>query len=98
MSSLRMYLGGMLALAPLSEASALIQSASLPRSAGSIAPDFRRDRSHVVIDTNGLPVRLALTAGEAHDNPLAGRLLDLVENDPIVILVAGSPKADHRPA
>ena len=24
---------------------------------------------HAVVDTNGLPVRLALTAGEAHDNP-----------------------------
>jgi hypothetical protein len=27
------------------------------------------------LDTNGLPVRLALTAGEAHDNRLAGKLL-----------------------
>ena len=27
---------------------------------------------HAVVDTNGLPVRLALTAGEAHDNRLAG--------------------------
>jgi transposase len=26
---------------------------------------------HAVVDTNGLPVRLALTAGEAHDNRLA---------------------------
>jgi hypothetical protein len=30
---------------------------------------------HTVVDTNGLPVRLALTAGEAHDNRLAGKLL-----------------------
>jgi transposase len=30
---------------------------------------------HAVVDTNGLPVRIALTAGEAHDNRLAGRLL-----------------------
>jgi len=30
---------------------------------------------HPLVDTNGLPVRLALTAGEAHDNRLAGRLL-----------------------
>jgi hypothetical protein len=29
----------------------------------------------VVVDTNGLPVQLALTAGEAHDNRLAGKLL-----------------------
>jgi hypothetical protein len=30
---------------------------------------------HAVVDTNGLPVRLALTAGEAHDNRLACTLL-----------------------
>jgi len=29
---------------------------------------------HAVVDTNGLPIRLALTAGEAHDNRLAGKL------------------------
>jgi hypothetical protein len=28
-----------------------------------------------LIDTNGLPVRLALTTGEAHNNRLAARLL-----------------------
>ena len=28
-----------------------------------------------MVDTNGLPVRLALTAGEAHDNRLAAKLL-----------------------
>jgi Transposase DDE domain len=30
---------------------------------------------HAVVDTNGLPVRLALTAGEAHDNRLTDKLL-----------------------
>jgi transposase len=30
---------------------------------------------HAVVDANGLPVRLALTPGEAHDNRLAGKLL-----------------------
>jgi hypothetical protein len=29
---------------------------------------------HAVVDTNGLPIRLALTMGEAHDNRLAGKL------------------------
>jgi hypothetical protein len=29
---------------------------------------------HAVVDTNGLPVRLALTPGEAHDNRLASGL------------------------
>src|SRR5690242_19737159 len=35
---------------------------------------------HAVVDTNGLPVRLALTAGEAHDNRLAGRLLSRLKS------------------
>ena len=30
---------------------------------------------HAVVDTNGLPVHLALTAGEAHDNRLCSALL-----------------------
>jgi transposase len=30
---------------------------------------------HALVDTNGLPVRLALTGGEAHDNRLAFALL-----------------------
>ena len=30
---------------------------------------------HALVDTNGLPVRLALTPGEAHDNRLARKLL-----------------------
>ena len=30
---------------------------------------------HALVDSNGLPVRLALTPGEAHDNRLAGKLL-----------------------
>lgn len=32
---------------------------------------------HEVVDTNGPRVRLALTAGEAHDNRLAAKLLSL---------------------
>ena len=35
---------------------------------------------HAVVDTNGLPVRLALTAGEAHDNRLAGKLLSRLKS------------------
>jgi transposase len=30
---------------------------------------------HVVVDANGLPVRLGVTPGEAHDNPLCPLLL-----------------------
>jgi transposase len=35
---------------------------------------------HAVVDTNGRPVRPALTAGEAHDNRLAGRLLSRLKS------------------
>ena len=45
--SFRFRRGGMFAHAPCWRTSALIQSASYPRSAKSIAPDFRRDKSLV---------------------------------------------------
>src|SRR5271154_6267403 len=45
--SLRFRFGGMLAHAPCSPAKARIQSASYPRSASSIAPDFKSDNSSV---------------------------------------------------
>jgi hypothetical protein len=35
---------------------------------------------HAVVDTNGLPVRLALTAGEVHDNRLAFKLLSRLKS------------------
>ena len=41
---------------------------SMGRSRGGLT-----SKIHAVVDTNGLPVRLVLTAGEAHDNWLAGR-------------------------
>ena len=34
---------------------------------------------HALVDTNGLPVRLTLTPGEAHDNRLAGKLLSRIK-------------------
>jgi len=43
---------------------------SMGRSRGGLT-----SKIHAVVDTNGLPVRLALTAGKAHDNRLAGKLL-----------------------
>ena len=43
---------------------------SMGRSRGGLT-----SKIHAVVDTNGLPVRLALTAGEAHDSQLAGSLL-----------------------
>jgi hypothetical protein len=35
---------------------------------------------HAVVDSNGLPVRLALTAGEAHGNRLATKLLSRLKS------------------
>lgn len=43
---------------------------SMGRSRGGL-----NSKIHAVVDTNGLPMRLALTAGEAHDNRLADKLL-----------------------
>jgi transposase len=42
---------------------------SMGRSRGGLT-----SKIHALVDTNGLPIRLALTAGEAHDNRLAGKL------------------------
>ena len=48
---------------------------SMGRSRGGLT-----SKIHAVVDTNGLPVRLALTAGEAHDNRLADRLLSSLKS------------------
>ena len=40
---------------------------------------------HALVDTNGLPVRLALTAGEAHDNRLAGKLLSRLKSGTMLL-------------
>jgi transposase len=44
---------------------------------------------HAVVDTNGLPVRLALTAAEAHDNRLAGRLLSRLKSGSMLLADRG---------
>ena len=43
---------------------------SMGRSRGGLT-----SKIHALVDANGLPVRLAVTPGEAHDNRLAGKLL-----------------------
>ena len=59
---------------------------------------------HAVVDTNGLPVRLGLTAGEAHDNRLATKLLSRLEPGAMLLCRfsdAGNDKTIHalwRPA
>jgi transposase len=47
------------------------------------------NKIHAVVDTNGLPVRLALTAGEAHDNRLAGRLLSRLKSGTMLLADRG---------
>ena len=44
---------------------------------------------HPVVDTNGLPVRLALTAGEAPDNRLEGNLLSRLKSRSMLLADRG---------
>jgi hypothetical protein len=52
-------------------------SAAGSRGAAQAVLVLHHDQIHAVVDTNELPIRLALTAGEAHDNRLAGKLFYL---------------------
>jgi IS5 family transposase len=57
---------------------------SMGRSRGGLT-----SKIHAVVDTNGLPVRLALTAGEAHDNRLAGSLLSRLKSGTMLLADRG---------
>jgi transposase len=57
---------------------------SMGRSRGGLT-----SKIHAVVDTNGLPVRLALTAGEAHDNRLAGGLLSRLKSRSMLLADRG---------
>jgi hypothetical protein len=57
---------------------------SMGRSRGGLT-----SKIHAVVDTNGLPVRLALTAGEAHDNRLAGKLLSRLRSGTMLLADRG---------
>ena len=57
---------------------------SMGRSRGGLT-----SKIHALVDTNGLPVRLALTAGEAHDNRLAGKLLSRLKSKTILLADRG---------
>jgi transposase len=57
---------------------------SMGRSRGGLT-----SKIHAVVDTNGLPVRLALTAGEAHDNRLAGKLLSRLTSETMLLADRG---------
>src|SRR6187200_173204 len=57
---------------------------SMGRSRGGLT-----SKIHAVVDTNGLPVRLALTTGEAHDNRLAGKLLSRLKSGTMLLADRG---------
>ena len=42
-----------------------------------------------MVDTNGVPVRLALTAGEAHDNRLVAKLLSRLKSGTMLLADRG---------
>jgi len=60
------------------------RSQSMGRSRGGLTSTI-----HVVVDTNGLPVRLALRTGEAHDNRLAGKLLSRLKSGTMLLADRG---------
>ena len=52
---------------------------------------------HAVVDTNGLPVQLALTTGEAHDNRLAGKLLSRLKSGTMLLADRGYTPTGSEP-
>jgi transposase len=60
------------------------RSQSMGRSRGGLT-----SKIHAVVDTNGLPVRLALTAGESHDIRLAGKLLSRLKSGAMLLADRG---------
>src|SRR5215208_1520392 len=57
---------------------------SMGRSRGGLT-----SKIHAVVDTNGLPVRLALSPGEAHDNRLASKLLSRLKSGSMLLADRG---------
>jgi hypothetical protein len=53
---------------------------SIGRSRGGLT-----SKIHAVVETNGLPVQLALTTGEAYDNRLAGKLLSRLKSGTMLL-------------
>ena len=66
---------------------------SMGRSRGGLT-----SKIHAVVDSNGLPVRLALTAGEAHDNRLVETLLSRIESGTMLLADRGRglDQSPHR--
>jgi transposase len=60
------------------------RSQSMGRSRGGLT-----SKIHAVVDTNGLPIRLGLTEGEAHDNRLAFKLLSRLRSGSMLLADRG---------
>jgi len=60
------------------------QRQSMGRSRGGLT-----SKIHAVVDGNGLPVRLALSPGEAHDVRLAGKLLSRLKSGSMLLADRG---------
>jgi transposase len=56
------------------------QRQSMGRSRGGLT-----SKIHALVDSNALPVRLALTSGEAHDNRLASKLLSRLKSGSMLL-------------
>jgi transposase len=54
-----------------------------------VKPASSRVKIHAVVDSSGLPVRLALTTGEAHDNRLAAALLSRLRSGSMLLADRG---------
>ena len=65
---------------------------SMGRSRGGLT-----SKIHAVVDTNGLPVRLGLTAGEAHDNRLGLKLLSRLGRDQCCWLIVDMTRTGSEP-
>ena len=68
------------------------RSQSMGRSRGGLT-----SKIHAVVDTNGLPVRLALTAGEAHDNRLAQSFLSRLRSGSCCWLIVDMTQTGSEP-
>src|SRR6516164_4552797 len=60
------------------------QRQSMGRSRGGLT-----SKIHALVDSNGLPVRLALSPDEAHDNRLAGKLLSRLRSGSMLLADRG---------
>ena len=65
-------------------ASLATRKQSMGRSRGGLT-----SKIHAVVDSSGLPVRLAFTTGEAHDNRLAAKLLSRLKSGTMLLADRG---------